>query len=122
MLRARAARLVGIVVSVGLVILTGLMFARPGALVSSANAHPEPIAQTEPFPVPPDLVGVELLRQTAVEANRKSNGCVACHKNTCDPHAKATLQLGCVDCHGGNPCALTMDKAHEHPRNSADWP
>ncbi len=120
--RHRTARLVSIAVGVGFVMLTGALFARPEPLHPSGAPHSETVAATEPFPVPPELVGVELLRQTAEEASRKSNGCVACHKNTCDPHAKATLQLGCVDCHGGNACAPTMEKAHEHPRNPENWP
>ena len=58
-------------------------------------------ASNDPYPMPPELAGVDLLQQTAEVAAAKSAGCVACHQNTCDPHARDTLHLGCCDCHGG---------------------
>src|SRR5437868_3587504 len=56
----------------------------------------------ESFPLPAALEGVDLLRQTAEEATAKSGSCVVCHQQTHDPHDKATVHLGCVDCHGGD--------------------
>ena len=71
---------------------------------------------------PPGPEGVDLLRQTAEAATQKSAGCVHCHQNTQDPHFKETLRLGCVDCHGGDPCAATKELAHVQPRFPNAWP
>src|SRR5689334_16153016 len=76
-----------------------LIFRGPWSLARAQSAG----ASQEPFPLPPELQGVDLLRQSIEEAASKSNGCIACHANTGDPHKKATVHLGCVDCHGGDP-------------------
>src|SRR5262249_38501075 len=55
-----------------------------------------------PFPMPPELIGVDLLRQNEAAARAKSAGCIVCHRDAGDPHAKDTLRLGCTDCHGGD--------------------
>jgi hypothetical protein len=77
---------------------------------------------TDPFPMPPELAGVELMKQTAAEAQAKSAGCVACHQNVGDPHAKGTLRIGCTDCHGGNANCTDKHRAHVAPRNPHLWP
>jgi Uncharacterized conserved protein len=43
--------------------------------------------------------------QSRGEADRKSAGCVTCHSPMDEPtmHPTKTVQLGCTDCHGGNP-------------------
>src|SRR5262249_20404111 len=74
-----------------------------------------------PFPLPPELVGVNLLAQTPAEAKAKSAGCVSCHQNSHDPHFKDTLQIGCTDCHGGNARAADKEHAHVHPRFAEAW-
>ncbi len=76
----------------------------------------------DPFPMPPELAGVELMKQTAEQAQAKSGLCVTCHQNTGDPHCKPTLRIGCTDCHGGDPCAATKEKAHVASRNPHLWP
>jgi hypothetical protein len=86
--------------------------------------RPQPASATDPldpFPMPPELVGVRLLDQTAAEAHGKSAGCIQCHQEVHDPHFKDTLHLGCTDCHGG--CADTTDKrqAHVAPRYPEFW-
>jgi len=45
------------------------------------------------------------LHQTQAEADRKSTGCISCHTRTESQsmHPSETIQLGCPDCHGGNP-------------------
>jgi hypothetical protein len=95
-------------------------------IVSRAPAAPLPPgmvpAHINPFPLPPEMIGVDLSRQTEADAAAKSRGCVACHQNVGDMHNKATVRLGCIDCHGGNPCAATMDEAHVHPRFPDAWP
>jgi hypothetical protein len=83
--------------------------------------HPDAIANPGPFPMPPELVGVDLLRQTAEQAQAKSHGCVSCHQHVCDPHGKDTLRLGCCDCHGGDAHAATKEQAHVHPRFPEAW-
>ncbi len=65
---------------------------------------------------------VKLLPQTAAEAHAKSDGCVHCHANACDPHGKETLNIGCVDCHGGDAAALTKERGHVHARYPDAWP
>src|SRR5260370_34681348 len=73
------------------------------------------------YPLPPELDGVDLLRQTAAEAEQKSVGCITCHKEAHDPHYKATVRLGCVDCHGGNALAIGKEDAHVAPRFPDAW-
>src|SRR5438094_910169 len=75
-----------------------------------------------PFPLPPELEGVDLLQQTAEQAAAKSAGCVSCHQSVGDPHGKETLRLGCVDCHGGCPDTPVKEKAHVAPRFPQAWP
>src|SRR5437870_11790639 len=76
----------------------------------------------DPYPVPRELQALDLLHQTQGEADRKSVGCVQCHQNTGDPHDKATLRLGCCDCHRGNPTAAVKSFAHVTPRYPEAWP
>src|SRR5262245_44905814 len=78
-------------------------------------------AVAEPFPVPPQLQGLDLLGQTPEEASAKSHGCVRCHAGARDPHFKETVQLGCIDCHGGNPNAPDMVTAHVWPACPDEW-
>ena len=62
--------------------------------------------------------------QTVGEANRKSAGCIECHKTT-DAHTMHTspnVVLGCTDCHGGNPArGLAITAAHVQPLNPEFW-
>ncbi|MCI0700821.1 MAG: hypothetical protein L0241_07045 [Planctomycetia bacterium] len=76
----------------------------------------------DPFPMPPEMAGVELMKQTADQAFTKSLGCIGCHQNVGDPHDKPTLRLGCTDCHGGDATAATKEKAHVHPKMPQFWP
>ena len=80
------------------------------------------IDPADPFPMPPHLAGVELMKQTADEARAKSAGCVACHAGIGDPHQKDTLRLGCTDCHGGDATTTRKELAHVPPRNPQFWP
>src|SRR5713101_1276454 len=81
------------------------------AVLGSLFHHDSPAAQPpaypgearpdlEPFPLPAELAGVNLLKQTAEGAERKSAGCLQCHEKARDPHYMATVRLGCADCHG----------------------
>src|SRR5947208_3519524 len=91
-------------------------------LLALRGQTPTPAAASDPFPMPAELAGVDLLKQTAEQAFAKSAGCVQCHQNTCDPHAKETLHLGCCDCHGGDPSASAKEKAHVAQRFADAWP
>ena len=62
-----------------------------------------------------------LAQQSPAEAFRKSQGCVVCHQNSHDPHGSKAIHLGCVDCHGGDPCATTKERAHPAARFPEAW-
>src|SRR5262245_51422364 len=71
----------------------------PFATLPSPEAPPgeaPPHAATDPYPMPPELQGVDLLKQTAEQARAKSAGCETCHRGAHDPHYKDTLRLGCT--------------------------
>ncbi len=71
-----------------------------------------------------DAVGQEtpaLLRQTREQAFAKSAGCIQCHKDCGDPHEKPTINLGCIDCHGGDPASVVKERAHVLPRIPDAW-
>src|SRR5947209_19732468 len=67
----------------------------PGAQAQEKRFPPP--ASGEAYPLPPELRGVDLLRQTDAEAAAKSNGCLSCHVGAHDPHYKETVRLGCGD-------------------------
>lgn len=91
-----------------------------GLVESEVRAEVVP-GYKDPFPFPPEYQNVNLLNQTRDEAHAKSHGCVACHVGAVDPHEKASLNIGCVDCHGGDPNATTKEHAHVTPRIPAAW-
>ncbi len=90
------------------------------ALAQQPPAQPRSSARAA-FPMPPELVGVDLLRQTNEQAAAKSTGCLTCHLGSHDPHFKETVRLGCTDCHGGCADALVKEKAHVSPRFPDAW-
>ncbi len=73
------------------------------------------------FPFPPGYETLELMNQADAEVHRKSASCINCHQNVGNPHREDTVPLGCVDCHGGNPTAATMELAHVQPRFPDAW-
>lgn len=75
---------------------------------------------TEPAKLKPSQ-DPTLARQTAAEAQAKSVGCIHCHQNVQDPHFKTTVNIGCIDCHGGDPTAKDVHHAHVHPRFPEAW-
>jgi hypothetical protein len=83
---------------------------------------PHSSSATDPFPMPEELKHIRLLEQTPEQAAAKSAGCIQCHQETHDPHEKKTLNLGCCDCHGGNPQAVTKEQGHVHPLFPDAWP
>ncbi len=48
----------------------------------------------------------------------QENGCLSCHRGTEEMHP--WMSLSCVDCHGGNDRATTLEKAHVLPLYG--WP
>ena len=75
--------------------------------------------------------------KVVTESGRSADACMACHANQGGPqfsenplkdlgviHANVFVlkdipfdQLGCTACHGGDPLALTSERAHEHMRS-----
>lgn len=51
----------------------------------------------------------------------KSAGCISCHTDVGDMHPPGVVNLGCADCHGGNPLAYTKAEAHVQPQFPAAW-
>lgn len=86
---------------------------------AAENPAPPP---ADPYPVPPELRGIDLGKQTAEMAAAKSAGCISCHQGQHEPHFKPeTVRLGCVDCHGGDPTTLDQRLAHVWPRFPEAW-
>ncbi len=76
----------------------------------------------EAFPMPATMIGVDLTKQTPAAAMSKSTGCIACHQTVKDPHFSDSVQLGCTDCHGGDPNATVKERAHVLPQIPGAWP
>ena len=71
--------------------------------------------------------------QSLDQVNRKSAGCLGCHRPMDEPtmHPTKNVQIGCTDCHGGNPSSsvapgttqnsleyvAAKEKAHIQPRD-----
>ena len=63
-----------------------------------ASGEEKPVARTyAPMQAAP-------MSQTIEQVTAKSDGCYSCHTRTDEPsmHASPAVQLGCVDCHGGD--------------------
>jgi hypothetical protein len=97
----------------------GLLAFKPPTVSGQDRKAP---AAAKSLPLPADLAGVDLLKQSEREAAAKSAGCIQCHQNTFDPHGKSTLRLGCTDCHGGDPQCAIKEQAHVRPRFPEAWP
>ncbi len=87
---------------------------------SSPTARPA-APSSDAYPIPPSLVGVDRSRQSAADVDRKSASCIQCHQGSKDPHDKATVKLGCTDCHGGNAESGIKEFAHVQPRFPEAW-
>ncbi|MEY4918435.1 MAG: hypothetical protein RL616_2348, partial [Verrucomicrobiota bacterium] len=60
--------------------------------------------------------------QSQLDADKKSVGCLECHKGSEPMHASKSVVLGCTDCHGGNAATgLKQTQAHVAPRNPVFW-
>ncbi|HLW67946.1 MAG TPA: hypothetical protein VKS79_21695, partial [Gemmataceae bacterium] len=98
--RFNRIRMAGTVLAGVVALLVGwLVLPHTGRQAYSQTQTPlDAIAFTEPFPLPPELAGVQLMKQTDAEKLSKSAGCVQCHQTVGDPHRKDTIRLGCTDC------------------------
>jgi len=76
----------------------------------------------DPYPMPLEMAGVNLMGQSDQDRDRKSVGCISCHQNVGDPHPTKTLRIGCTDCHGGNASVYNKESAHIRPRHPGHWP
>src|SRR4051794_33073132 len=93
-----AARYVRWAVVLGTIALTfgggaALHLVHAGRAAGQTSGRPQPAQDPDPlapFPTPPELVGIDLLAQSAGEAARKSSGCLVCHQQVRDPHFKDT--------------------------------
>ncbi|MCJ8155885.1 multiheme c-type cytochrome [Sphingomonas sp. LaA6.9] len=99
--------------------------------VSLASEKEKPVKRVYAFTAPAPQT------QEPEEAARKSEGCLSCHTASDAPtmHTSPAVQLGCTDCHGGDPMVrgnselphnapayvAARDKAHVLPRFPASW-
>jgi hypothetical protein len=83
-----------------------------------------------PYTEPPKLAiqrqgeSVDFTAQTKEQSEARSAGCIECHQNSHDPHDrpgqhKNKYWMSCVDCHGGDGVARTIEDAHPKPRDPA---
>ena len=93
--------------------------------VTFETAPAVPPAAPEAYPLPDRLRHADLSGQTPEDAAAKSQGCLHCHTDAHDPHKQPgkplTVQLGCVDCHGGDAATTQKSLAHVHPRYHDVW-
>ncbi len=79
------------------------------------------IAGNSSYPIPPSLLHVNLMQQTAADAELKSRGCIHCHSDVGNMHPDGRVNIGCTDCHGGNVGCFEMASAHVSPRFPEAW-
>ncbi len=79
------------------------------------------VADNASYPIPADLRHVDLTRQTAGDAYARSAGCIQCHTDVGHMHPINSIQIGCVDCHGGNPTTTDIKTAHVWPLFGPAW-
>ncbi len=66
--------------------------------------------------------GHSLIARTEQHVLDQSKSCLECHSGIEKMHASKAVQLGCVDCHGGNPTQSEKEKAHVQPKFPDKWP
>jgi len=117
-------RLLSLLLPIGLALLV------PAAMLHASDEE-KPVARTyAPMLAAP-------MSQTAEQVAAKSDGCYSCHTRTDQPsmHASPAVQLGCVDCHGGDATVrgdpqlgfkdpayvAARERAHVLPRYPHRW-
>ena len=79
------------------------------------------IAGNDSYPIPNNLLHVDLYRQSKQDEINKSTSCVSCHSNVGNMHPPNTVAIGCVDCHGGNPNDFSKHGSHVRPVYPEMW-
>ncbi len=79
------------------------------------------IADNAAYPLPDNIRNVDMVHQTAEEAMLKSGTCIQCHTDVGHMHPINSIQLGCTDCHGGDPTATDKCKSHVPARFPEAW-
>lgn len=79
------------------------------------------IAGNASYPIPHAVRHEDWARQSAADAIRKSESCIHCHTDVGNMHPPNTINIGCVDCHGGNAQAYTIEHSHVIPRFPPAW-
>ena len=103
----------------------------PASVTLAAGGGEKPVQRIYAFTAPAPQ------SQTPQQAASKSEGCLTCHTASDAPtmHTSPAVQLGCVDCHGGDPkvagnselphtapaYVAARDKAHVLPRFPQSW-
>ncbi len=97
--KKRISTMVPALVAGGLSLMAGWFLLPAQEPAPAAQAAPATVASTTPQIPPPPFEK----HQTVDEAVRRSSGCVSCHGMTDSPsmHTTNTVQLACIDCHGG---------------------
>ncbi|MSR30835.1 MAG: hypothetical protein EXR99_04940 [Gemmataceae bacterium] len=115
--RTRQEKILGglAILAIGLFLFLGLGILGERTRAAGPEGKTAAPPQNIPFPLPPELQGLDLNKQGDEEILAKSASCVACHENACDPHGKATVRLGCTDCHGGNANVQRSDGQTGYP-------
>ncbi len=118
-----------------LALLVSLFVAVPAAIADEGEVAVERTYLRAPF-APRVQPGATFEEQRA-SVMAKSDGCMSCHTATDEPsmHANPAVQLGCVDCHGGDAAVrgtpslgydhadnrAAMERAHVMPRYPLSW-
>lgn len=79
------------------------------------------IADNPSYPIPEAVRMEDWMRQSAADANRKSESCIHCHTDVGNMHPPNTVNIGCADCHGGDPQAYTLEHSHVLPKFPPAW-
>jgi hypothetical protein len=119
----------------GAALAAALLVSAPQALAESGEVAVPRTYITAP-PAPRNQPGATFEEQRAA-VQAKSDGCYSCHVRTDEPsmHASPAVQLGCVDCHGGdatvrgNPALgyahadnmAALSSAHVLPKYPRSW-
>ena len=84
--------------------------------------RPKVLGANVPFPLPPELEGLDLNKQSDEDIKAKSTNCISCHENSRDPHCKTTVRIGCTDCHGGDPNVIRTIEGPGYPEREPYTP
>jgi hypothetical protein len=108
--------LIALAVAVWLAASFGLLAQNDGSGPEISVPKNIPADTTHALPKP------NWIDQSQAAADKKSRGCLECHKGSEPMHTSPNVVLGCTDCHGGNATpGLKQTQAHVAPRNPVFW-